>query len=85
MTEANPEDGRKAAGRAVRARRGELGLTLAQTAEQAGVNIDTVCDMENGKTWPWPRNVAAIAGALGLDAAELQRIADAPQPAQATP
>lgn len=78
MTDANPDDGRRAAGRAVRVQRGELGLTQAEVASRAGVDVDTLSDMENGKRWPWPKNVAAIARVLGLDAAELQRIADEP-------
>lgn len=83
MTEApTTEDARKAAGCVVLTRRGELGLTMAQAAARAGVNIDTLSDMENGRRWPWPKNVAAIASALDLDAGELQRIASG-QPAQA--
>ena len=82
MTDSPTEDSRKAAGLLVLTRRGELGLTQQETARRAGVNVDTLSDMENGKSWPWPRNVAAIARVLGLDAAELQRIASG-LPAQA--
>ena len=82
MTEPLTDDPRRAAGRVVLARRGELGLTQQEAATRAGVNIDTLSDMERGKSWPWAKNVAAIARALDLDAVELQRIADG-QPVEA--
>lgn len=82
MTDSPTEEALRAAGSMVLARRGELGLTQEEAAGRAGVDADTLSGMENGKRWPWPRNVAAIARALDLDAAELQRIASG-QPAQA--
>ena len=77
------EEGIRAAGRVVLTRRGELGLTQQEVAARAGIDADTLGALENGKRWPWPRNVAAIARALDLDAAELQRVADG-QPARAS-
>lgn len=58
-------------GAIVRARRGDLGLTQKQVAEQAGVNVDTLSDLETGARWPRAANLASIARVLGLDAAEL--------------
>lgn len=79
MTEASnliPE-GRRAVGRAVFVRRGQLGLTQAQAAELAGVDAKTIHHVETGKRPPQAKTLAAIAQALGLDAEELlQRIAD---------
>ena len=82
MTDSPTEEALRAAGRKVRTRRGELGLTQEEAAARAGVDADTLGFLENGKRWPWPKNVAAIARALDLDAAELQRIADG-EPAEA--
>jgi transcriptional regulator with XRE-family HTH domain len=77
--------GVQAAGRAVAAKRGELGLTQAQVAVYAGVAVRTVGDLEAGRKWPWAKNLASIVRVLGLDAAELERIADGTQrPAKAT-
>jgi len=76
------ETGKLAAGRAVLARRGELGLTRAEVAEKAGVDIKTVWGFESGDRWPIAKTLAAVAAVLGLDAAELMRIADG-EPAQA--
>lgn len=83
MSEPNPESSRQAAGLMVLTRRGELGLTQQQLADRAGVNIDTVSDLERGRLQSRTATVAAIARALGLDAAELQRVA-AGQIAQAS-
>lgn len=74
MSEANPEDARKAAGRLIRVQRGELGLTQQEVAERAGVNIDTVSDMERGMVRPRTGTVAAVARVLGLDTAELHKL-----------
>ena len=83
MSEANPADARQAACRLVRVQRGELGLTQQEVADRAGVNIDTVSDVERGVVRPRTGTLAAIARALQLDAAELQPLAE-PQPAQAS-
>jgi transcriptional regulator with XRE-family HTH domain len=78
MTTANREGGRREAARMILVRRGELGLTQQQAADLAGIHVDTLSDVETGKTWFRSRNLAAVARALGLDAAELQRLADEP-------
>lgn len=70
------ETGKQAAGRAALARRGELGLTRADVAAKAGVDAKTVWGFESGDRWPNAKSLAAIAGTLGLDAADLMRIAD---------
>jgi len=76
MTESPPEDGRQAAGRMVLARRGEKGLTQQEVAGLAGVNVDTVSDMESGKTSPRSATVFAIARVLELNGTELWCVAN---------
>lgn len=61
-------------GAVVRARRGALGLTQEEAARRAGVHSDTLRDLETGARWPWPKNLEAIARALGLDPAELHQM-----------
>ena len=51
-------------GRAVAARRGELGLTQQELADDAGVDIKTVYNLESGARWPIAKNRAALAVAL---------------------
>jgi len=75
--------GIRTAGRLVAAARGERGWTQAQVAVFAGVGIRTVGDLEGGHKWPWAKNLAAIAKVLGLDATELERVADGNEPAKA--
>lgn len=70
------EEGRRAAGRAVLARRGELGLTQLDVAESAGVDVQTFRALESGESWPWAKNLVSISGVLGFDAGDLQGIAD---------
>jgi transcriptional regulator with XRE-family HTH domain len=78
------DEGRRAAGRAVLARRGELGLTQAQLAGMADVDIKTVYALEAGGRWPIARNLAAIARALGISADDLRDLAEeGSEPAQA--
>ena len=67
--------------RVVLDRRCELGMTQAQLAEKASVAHRTVQNIEAGRR-PMPLILAAVARALEMDAAELQRIADS-QPQQA--
>jgi transcriptional regulator with XRE-family HTH domain len=56
-------------------RRSDLGLTQAELALRAGVVERTVQNIEAGKR-PQPLTLAAIARALGMETAELRRIAD---------
>jgi len=56
-------------------RRSDLGLTQAELAIKAGVVERTVQNIEAGKR-PQPLTLAAIARALGMETAELRRIAD---------
>jgi transcriptional regulator with XRE-family HTH domain len=71
MTESLTDEAGQAAGRMILVRRGELGLTQQEVASRAGVNVDTVSDLENGKTSPRSGTVAAIARVLDLDGTEL--------------
>ena len=52
-------------GRAVAARRGELGLTQQDLADAAGVDLKTVYNLESGTRWPIAKTRAAITAALG--------------------
>jgi transcriptional regulator with XRE-family HTH domain len=52
-------------GRAVAARRGELGLTQQDLADAAGIDLKTVYNLESGTRWPIARTRGAIAAALG--------------------
>jgi transcriptional regulator with XRE-family HTH domain len=70
------EAGRRAAGRAALARRGELGLTQAEVAERAGVDVQTYRTLETGERWPIAKNLAPIGMALGFRPGELTAIAD---------
>jgi len=70
------EAGRQAAGRAALARRGELELTQLDVAAAAGVDVQTYRALETGESWPWAKNLVAIARALGFEPGELQQIAD---------
>lgn len=69
------DSGLRAVGREVFVRRGQLGLTQVQVAGRAGVDMKTYRRMESG-TPVNAKTFVSIALALGLDAAELQRIAD---------
>jgi len=77
MTEASngADEGLRAVGRAVFVRRGQLGLTQVQVAERARVDMKTFRRMESGEPVN-AKTFVSIALALGLDAGELQRIAD---------
>jgi transcriptional regulator with XRE-family HTH domain len=56
-------------------RRSDLGLTQAELALKANVGERTVQNIEAGRR-PQPLTLAAIARALGMETAELRRIAD---------
>lgn len=75
MTEAT-ETGRRAAARAVRARRGTLGLSQLEVARRAGVDVKTIYNLETGERWPIARTLAAISAVLGLSLEHLLAIAD---------
>jgi transcriptional regulator with XRE-family HTH domain len=62
-------------------RRSDLGLTQAELALKANIDRRTVQNIEAGKR-PIPLTLAAIARALGMETAELRRIADS-EPADA--
>lgn len=55
----------QAFGRAVEARRGELGMTQQELADAAGVDLKTVYNLESGGRRPIARVRAAISRALG--------------------
>jgi transcriptional regulator with XRE-family HTH domain len=55
----------QAFGRAVEARRGELGMTQQELADAAGVDLKTVYNLESGGRRPIARVRAAISGVLG--------------------
>jgi transcriptional regulator with XRE-family HTH domain len=62
------ENGQGTLGQRVRIRRGERGLTLEQLAEQTGVSVRAISDIERGRTTqPRRATVRLLAGALGLD------------------
>lgn len=68
-------DGKRRAGAAVADRRGELGMTQKQLADESGVAERTIGSLERGIRWPNARNRARIDTALGWPAGELHRIA----------
>jgi transcriptional regulator with XRE-family HTH domain len=70
------ETGRRAAGRVVEARRGELGLTQIEVASKAGVDMKTLRSLETGERWPIAKNLWVISAVLGLDPLYLREVAD---------
>ena len=68
--------GRRAAGRVALARRGELGLTQAEVAERAGVDVQTYRTLETGERWPIAKSLAAISAVLGFSSGYLRDVAD---------
>jgi transcriptional regulator with XRE-family HTH domain len=64
-----------AAGRAVRAWRADE--TQLAVAARAGINIDTLGDLEAGNKWPRNRTLRAVENALGRSPGELDKIAAA--------
>ena len=64
-------------GRRVRDRRKELGLSVRQLADQAGMNFATVSRIEQGLfAAPGPDKLAGIADALDLSLADVFALAD---------
>jgi transcriptional regulator with XRE-family HTH domain len=51
-------------GRAVAARRGQLGMTQQDLADAANVDLKTVYNLESGTRWPIAKNRVAISAAL---------------------
>lgn len=58
-------------GEQLRRRRHDLGETLAQTAETAGVSPQYLSEVERGRKEPSSEMIAAIAGALDSSLLEL--------------
>ena len=63
-------------GRAVAARRGELGMTQQELADRAGVDLKTVYNLESGTRWPIAKTRAAVSAALQWEGDALTAIAD---------
>jgi len=72
-------------GRAVAARRGELGMTQQDLADEAGVDIKTVYNLESGGHWPIAKNRAALSVALHWEADALNVIAAGGDPSHDGP
>lgn len=62
---------REAVGEALREKRHELGRRLVDVAGDAGVSPQYLSELERGLKDPSSEMLDAVAGALGLDAAEL--------------
>jgi transcriptional regulator with XRE-family HTH domain len=60
-------DAPTALGQRLRARRIEQGLTLGQVAEQAGLSLPYVSNLERGRGNPTTKALAAIARALDVE------------------
>jgi len=54
-------------GNSIKARRKTLGITQVHLADLAGVNIDTIIRIENGKINPSIEVVNAIVDVLGME------------------
>ena len=64
----------------LRARRVELGMTLAQVAERAGLSLPYVSNLERGHGNPTTKALTAIASALQTDLSALLGEAADPEP-----
>ena len=64
---------RELAGDRLRARRRELGRTLTEVAERAGISPQYLSEVERGRKDPSSEMLSSICGALGIDLAELLR------------
>jgi transcriptional regulator with XRE-family HTH domain len=73
-----PVDAR--ARRRLRELRTERGLTLAQVAERASIDVSTLSRLESGKRRLALDHIPALAGALGVSADDLLGAAPAPDP-----
>jgi transcriptional regulator with XRE-family HTH domain len=61
-------------GERIRARRVELGITLREFGRRVEVSAPYLTDLEAGRRHPSPEVLARIAGALGLQAVELEAL-----------
>lgn len=68
-------EGRARAGAAVEEARNTANLTRAELAKLAGVSVDTIRDLINGKRWPWPGSRRSIEKALEWEPGRLSAIA----------
>jgi DNA-binding XRE family transcriptional regulator len=59
------EFARASIGRDLRRKRAKTGLTLAETARKAGIRLETLSRLENGRGNPTVQTVRRILGALG--------------------
>ena len=62
---------REALGRTLRASREERGGRLVDVAERAGISPQYLSEIERGRKEPSSEMIAAVAGALGVDLADL--------------
>lgn len=67
--------GQQAAGRAVRAKRGEREFTQQDLADLSGTSRRAIQDFEAGKRWPRPDNLGNLEHALGWDRGYLSDLA----------
>ena len=74
-------------GRAVAARRGELGMTQQDLADKAGVDLKTIYNLESGTRWPIARTRTAVSAALKWegDALAAIRSGGGPHPLESGP
>lgn len=62
---------RELAGSRLRARRTDLGRTLGEVAERAGISPQYLSEVERGRKDPSSEMLSSICGALGIDLADL--------------
>ena len=62
---------REALGRKLRETREERGDRLVDVAERAGISVQYLSEIERGRKEPSSEMIAAVAGALGVDLADL--------------
>lgn len=58
----------------IKAARLDRKLSLRAFAKEVGVTAPFIADIENGRRFPSPANLALIATALGLDLETLQKL-----------
>ncbi|WP_394616551.1 helix-turn-helix domain-containing protein [Lentzea sp. JNUCC 0626] len=62
---------REALGRKLRETREDLGERLVDVADRAGISVQYLSEIERGRKEPSSEMIAAVAGALGIDLADL--------------
>jgi len=62
---------REALGRKLRETREERGDRLVDVADRAGISVQYLSEIERGRKEPSSEMIAAVAGALGIDLADL--------------